>query len=244
MIWCFPYCLAGIILSMASANDRRHYIVMPSLIGQAHDQDDPCSVWVEIRNQYSCLRNCDQCPWWYHDTETLSTWVSLCAGNPWWIPCTKYQTCRLFHFFFWLSRTNFWTTAKLPCDTRGVMTLTWRHCYVDMSYKSLVWPSYPPGLRFNIKMSSYQYRKPHCGDKTILRPIYLHNGIPYTGKMISLYWIRAQYSPSVSLVSDTEPINPSGFQALCAPVGAMISSKTKKHMSYVSICSPSFQVQE
>ena len=48
-----------------------------------------------------------------------------------------------------------------------------------------------PGLRFNIKMTSYQYRKSHCGDKTILRPSYLHNGISYTGKMASLYWIRA-----------------------------------------------------
>ena len=40
-------------------------------------------------------------------------------------------------------------------------------------------------------MTSYQYRKSHCGDKTILRPSYLHNGISYTGKMSSLYWIRA-----------------------------------------------------
>ena len=44
---------------------------------------------------------------------------------------------------------------------------------------------------FNIKMSSYQYRKSHCGDKTLLRPSYLHNGISYTGKMTSSYWIRA-----------------------------------------------------
>ena len=44
---------------------------------------------------------------------------------------------------------------------------------------------------FNIKTPSYQYRKSHCGDKTILRPSYLHNGISYTGKMASLYWIRA-----------------------------------------------------
>ena len=51
---------------------------------------------------------------------------------------------------------------------------------------------WPPGPRFNIKMTSYQYRKSHCGDKTILRPSYLHNGISYTGKMTSLYWIRAQ----------------------------------------------------
>ena len=33
---------------------------------------------------------------------------------------------------------------------------------------------------------------PFFGDKTILRPSYLHNGISYTGKMTSLYWIRAQ----------------------------------------------------
>ena len=48
------------------------------------------------------------------------------------------------------------------------------------------------GCWFNIKMSSYQFRKSHYGDKTILRPSYLHNGISYTGKTTSLYWIRAQ----------------------------------------------------
>ena len=46
----------------------------------------------------------------------------------------------------------------------------------------------------NIKMPSYQYRKSHCGDKTILRPSYLHNGISHTGKTTSLHWIRAQIS--------------------------------------------------
>ena len=45
--------------------------------------------------------------------------------------------------------------------------------------------------RFNIKMSSYQYRKSHCGDKMVVRLSYLHNGISYTGKMSSLYWIGA-----------------------------------------------------
>ena len=38
---------------------------------------------------------------------------------------------------------------------------------------------------------SYKYRKSHCGDKTILRPSYLHNDISYTGKTTSLYWIGA-----------------------------------------------------
>ena len=41
------------------------------------------------------------------------------------------------------------------------------------------------------KLSSYQYRKSHCGIKTVVRSSYLHNGIPYTGKMSSLYWIGA-----------------------------------------------------
>ena len=49
-----------------------------------------------------------------------------------------------------------------------------------------------PGGWFNKKRTSYQYRKSHCGDKTILRPSYLHYGISYTGKTTSLYWIRAQ----------------------------------------------------
>ena len=49
-----------------------------------------------------------------------------------------------------------------------------------------------PGPRFNIKMSSYQYRKSLGGDKTVVRSSYLHNGISYTGKMSSLYWIGAQ----------------------------------------------------
>ena len=33
------------------------------------------------------------------------------------------------------------------------------------------------GTRFNIKMSSNQYRKSHCGDKTVVRSSYLHSGI-------------------------------------------------------------------
>ena len=53
------------------------------------------------------------------------------------------------------------------------------------------WFRWWSGGWFNIKMTSYQYRNSHCGDKTILRSSYLHNGISHTGKMTSLYWIRA-----------------------------------------------------
>ena len=64
---------------------------------------------------------------------------------------------------------------------------------VNWSTQSPSWQSgkATSGGWINIKMSSYQYRKSHCGDKTILRPSYLHNGITYTDKMTSLYWIRA-----------------------------------------------------
>ena len=49
-----------------------------------------------------------------------------------------------------------------------------------------------PGPWFDIKKSSYQYRKSHYGDKTILPPSYLHIRISYTDKTTYLYWIRAQ----------------------------------------------------
>ena len=53
-------------------------------------------------------------------------------------------------------------------------------------------PGLDSGGWFNIKMSSYEYRKSHCGDKTVIRSSYLHNGNSFTGKITSLYWIRAQ----------------------------------------------------
>ena len=62
------------------------------------------------------------------------------------------------------------------CDTFATIFLSW-------------YPTGEPGPWFNIKMSSYQYRKSHCGDKTVITLSYLHNGISYTGKT-SLYWIR------------------------------------------------------
>ena len=56
------------------------------------------------------------------------------------------------------------------------------------------------GPWFNIKMSSYQYRKSHCGDKTVVRSSYLHNGISYAGKMISFYWIGHLESKTICLL--------------------------------------------
>ena len=71
------------------------------------------------------------------------------------------------------------------------------------------------GPWFNIKMSSYRHRKSHCGDKMILRPSYLHNGISYTDKMISLYWIRALVSQAG--ISNCIPQNTVGYNYLSLP---------------------------
>ena len=65
-----------------------------------------------------------------------------------------------------------------------IITLVLLLCVVYVGWRTT------PGAWFIYKMTSYQYRKSHCGDKTILRPSYLHNGISYTGKTASLYWIR------------------------------------------------------
>ena len=45
-----------------------------------------------------------------------------------------------------------------------------------------------PGPWFNKKMSSYQYRKSHCGDNTVVRLSYLHNGFPIP--------VRRLYAPA------------------------------------------------
>ena len=46
-------------------------------------------------------------------------------------------------------------------------------------------------------MSSYQYKKSHCGDKTVVRSSYLHNWTSYTGKMASLYWTKPNPHPNL-----------------------------------------------
>ena len=64
-----------------------------------------------------------------------------------------------------------------------------------------------PGPWFNIKMPSYQYRKSHCGDKMVVRSSHLHNGISYTGKTTSLYWI-------IALESIKWPVNTASHQSV------------------------------
>ena len=78
-------------------------------------------------------------------------------------------------------------TRQLAFTWANDVPIHQRMCGSSFS-ESAYWHSIS-GPWFNIKMTSYQYRKSHCGDKTILRPSYLHNGFSYAGKTTSLYWI-------------------------------------------------------
>ena len=84
-----------------------------------------------------------------------------------------------------ISNLNF--TKHLPTKTsNSVAKSFWDKSNIFSPFR----PSTPWGW-FNKNIPSYQYRKSHCGDKTVVRSSYLHNGISYTGKMSSLYWIGA-----------------------------------------------------
>ena len=97
----------------------------------------------------------------------------------------------------------FWQLISITCVIPRNKILSWTLNVWGPKYsgetKWILWLLMHTGSRFNIKISSYQYRKSHCGDKTVVRSSYLHNGISYTGKMTSLYW----FSPLASCVART-----------------------------------------
>ena len=69
----------------------------------------------------------------------------------------------------------------------------WHRCSLRLQEcKYISHARYTTGLWFNIKISSYKYRKYYCGDKTVIQSFYLHNVFSYTGKMASSYWIGAR----------------------------------------------------
>ena len=106
--------------------------------------------------------------WYEFQTMPLINWcrTRLCP-QPTAIQCV----CFRYSWFLWCTS---------PCHRE----------FFDNKFAAFCWW---PGGWINIKMPSYQYTKSHCGDKTILRPSYLHDGISYTVKMASLFWIGALF---------------------------------------------------
>ena len=97
-----------------------------------------------------------------------------------------WSVTRSFDVFFWYaSEVNGWVNNHEAGDLRRyrahydvTVMCEWRTIHQTQS----------AGSWFNIKIPSYPYRKYQCGDKTILRSSYLHNGNAYTGTMVFLYW--------------------------------------------------------
>ena len=85
-----------------------------------------------------------------------------------------------------------------------------------------------------MKMSSYQYKKSHCGDKTVVRSSYIHNGIYYTGKTTSLYWIRAQHLSKCKSVWNAIP---SRYMSKISNKGIMINRVNygRTHNEYIVV---------
>ena len=95
--------------------------------------------------------------------------------NVWWFAANHQTYCLM------IQKNFLWTL--LVCMFFFV-------CFFVLSWSTeMMWTA---GSWIVMKMSN-QYRKSHYGDKTILWPSYLHNGISYTGKT-SLYWIKTLFA--------------------------------------------------
>ena len=107
------------------------------------------------------------------DDEMMITSYSIRNLGQWW--------CRQ------LLQAIAWTNVDLPSiESHRIHLAKILKPELKISSHKMSWKIIT-GPWFSIKMSSYQLRKSHCEDKTILWPSYLHNGISYTGKTTSLY---------------------------------------------------------
>ena len=144
---------------------------------------------------------------------------ALCLPRPchltWWF--LSWRCLLMYHL-------HGWAGGECAVSCTGQLCWEWQHAIDESSAASTVWRQRGRGwwgwgggcwgcggwqVRYarevwaliNIKTSSFLYRKSHCGDKTVVRSSYLHNGIFYIGKMSSLYWIGALGLFSVSFLA-------------------------------------------
>ena len=111
----------------------------------------------------------------------------------WKVDCSSWTT-----WLAWYSAVLLWNNDQILSKILTFLLQTHLSSPNSVRYECFHWVqsitsvslSQLPGTWFNIVMPSYQYRKSHCGAKTILWLSCLHNGISYTGKTASI--IRAQ----------------------------------------------------
>ena len=143
----------------------------------------------------SCIHNCLSSP-----VELEGEHWKLCSKQNWWQFSMKYFLLRCEgQLPFPKEASGHSMDLRAGIIERGRLILygygkmRWSSCHALGSWEPCSWNcGKAPGPWFNIKMSSYQYRKSHCGDKMVVRSSYLHNGISYTGKMASLNWTNPQ----------------------------------------------------
>ena len=72
----------------------------------------------------------------------------------------------------------------------ATVSMTWVHCSRDIVLRlahSMVTENWMDTRKLLLHCISSPAPGSHCGDKTVVRLSYLHNGISYTGRMSSLY---------------------------------------------------------
>ena len=155
-------------------------------------------------------------PWWIWINTSCEFIMNDC------ITTTKQSTTKPCAYFLGYT-VCVYRLVPNPNKTKQIRTV----CIISHMSCGRGIPRTLTGPWFNIKMSSYQYRKSHCGDKTVVRSSYLHNEISYTGKMTSLYWIGAQMSIYIILSqSSLHMIDPHG-----SPKNYCDSSSSDFHLS-------------
>ena len=93
--------------------------------------------------------------------------------------------------------------AQMPSNAEN-NSIWWRqHMFLCYPCHSSLWISviysYFPGPWISINMSSYPYRECHSKDHLVVTSSYIQNGISYTYRVVSLYWIISRV-PSLALV--------------------------------------------
>ena len=153
-----------------------------------------CFIWVETQKFCTLGIICVQHNLYRWDSWLGSEWIVNPGLSTKWNPCslaTDAQTpCWLSHRAFDKSRS--WNDTLNEMDIIWVLVdwekkgkslwhwLLWYFFFDGVSgntRNSLHNCALAPGVQFNIKMSSYQYKKSHCRDKTVVRLcLYIESG--------------------------------------------------------------------
>ena len=161
-----------------------------------------CShVSVLFTSHYNSVAIDDNISGYQGDPRSIDVWRNIFMQN-------EFQASKLIRMY------NNWVTAlKIGC-------LLWSSS--KMGHEDF--QNKPSGLWFNIKMSSFQYRKSHCRDRTVVdESYYLHNGISYTHGWVTVTTNRSYHQPRWRRPKTASPNNRGYHQLAAIPTGTIMS---------------------